>query len=49
MLLNFSSLSGPADVLRLHRRFPESRIVLLADRPTAADCTQMLTFGATGL
>ena len=48
VLLNFSGLSGPADVLRLHRRFPESRIVLLADRPTAADCTQMLTFGATG-
>ncbi len=48
VLLNFSDLSGPADVLVLHRRFPESRIVVLASRPTAADCTQMLTFGATG-
>ncbi len=48
VLLNFGALSGPADVLVLHRRFPESRIVVLASRPTAADCTQMLTFGATG-
>jgi len=48
LLLNFSTLEGPADVLRLHRSFPQTRIVLLADRPTAADCNQMLTFGATG-
>ncbi|MEA2365627.1 MAG: hypothetical protein QOE69_1583 [Thermoleophilaceae bacterium] len=48
VLLNFSALSGPSDVLLLHKRFPESRIVLLADRPTASDCNQMLTFGATG-
>jgi DNA-binding NarL/FixJ family response regulator len=48
VLLNFNDLSGPADVLGLHRRFPESKIVVLASRPTAADCTQMLTFGATG-
>ena len=48
VLLNFGALSGPADVLILHRRFPESRIVVLANRPTTAECTQMLTFGATG-
>jgi DNA-binding NarL/FixJ family response regulator len=48
VLLNFGVLSGPADVLVLHRRFPESRIVVLASRPTAAQCTQMLSFGATG-
>jgi DNA-binding NarL/FixJ family response regulator len=41
-------LSGPADLLRLHRRFPDTRIVVLANPPTAADCTQMLEFGATG-
>jgi DNA-binding NarL/FixJ family response regulator len=35
-------------VLVLHRRFPETRIVLLADRPTTAECTQMLAYGATG-
>jgi DNA-binding NarL/FixJ family response regulator len=48
LLLNFGALSGPADVLVLHRRFPQTRIVLLADRPTAAECTQMLAYGATG-
>jgi len=48
LLLNFSALSGPADVLTIHRSFPDTRIVVIANRPTAADCTQMLTFGATG-
>lgn len=48
LLLNFSALSGPTDVLTIHRRFPDTRIVVMANRPTSADCTQMLTFGATG-
>jgi NarL family two-component system response regulator LiaR len=48
VLLNFGALSGPADVRILHRRFPETRIVVLASRPTTAECTQMLSFGATG-
>jgi DNA-binding NarL/FixJ family response regulator len=48
VLVNFGTLTGPADVLTLHRRFPESRIVVLANRPTASECTQMLSFGATG-
>ena len=48
VLLNFGALSGPADVLALHRRFPETRIVVLANRPTASECMQMLSFGATG-
>jgi DNA-binding NarL/FixJ family response regulator len=48
LLLNFGALGGPADLFRLHRRFPDTRIVVLANRPTAADCTQMLEFGATG-
>jgi len=48
VLLDFGALTEPADVLRLHRRFPESRIVVFANRPTVAECTQMLSFGATG-
>jgi len=48
VLLNFGALSERADVLILHRRFPESRIVVLANRPTATECAQMLSFGATG-
>jgi DNA-binding NarL/FixJ family response regulator len=48
VLLNFGALSGPADLLALHQRLPEDRILVLANRPTAAECTQMLSFGATG-
>jgi DNA-binding NarL/FixJ family response regulator len=48
VLLNFSALSGPADLLALHQRLPEVRILVLANRPSATECTQMLTFGATG-
>ena len=48
VLLNFGTLSAPADVLRLHQRFPDARIVVLANRPTTAECNQLLSFGATG-
>ena len=48
VLLNFSALSGPADLLALHQRLPEVRILVLANRPSATECTQMLAFGATG-
>jgi DNA-binding NarL/FixJ family response regulator len=48
VLLNFGTLTAPADVLRLHQEFPDTRIVVLANRPTAAECNQMLEFGATG-
>jgi DNA-binding NarL/FixJ family response regulator len=34
-------------VFQLHQRFPDTRIVVLANRPTAAECNQMLSFGAT--
>src|SRR4051794_27283526 len=45
--LNFGSLPSPATVHELHERYPETRIVVLANRPTAAECNQMLSFGAT--
>ena len=32
---------------RSTRAHPDTRIVVLANRPTAADCNQMLSFGAT--
>jgi DNA-binding NarL/FixJ family response regulator len=47
VLLNFGSLKSPAEVFQLHQEFPETRIVVLANRPTAAECNQMLSFGAT--
>ena len=46
-LLNFGTLGSPGRVLQLHRAHPATRIVVLANRPTAAECNQMLSFGAT--
>jgi DNA-binding NarL/FixJ family response regulator len=47
VLLNFGTLGSPGRVLQLHRAHPDTRIVVLANRPTAAECNQMLSFGAT--
>lgn len=47
VVLNFGSLPTPATVHQLHDRHPETRLVVLANRPTAAECNQMLSFGAT--
>jgi DNA-binding NarL/FixJ family response regulator len=47
VLLNFGGLRTPADVFQLHQSRPETRLVVLANRPTAAECNQMLSFGAT--
>jgi DNA-binding NarL/FixJ family response regulator len=46
-LLNFGTLATPAQVFQLHQSYPDTRIVVLANRPTAAECNQMLSFGAT--
>src|SRR3954471_21669394 len=47
VLLNFGTLGSPGQVLQLHRSYPDTRIVVLANKPTAAECNQMLSFGAT--
>ena len=47
VLLNFGTLRTPAEVYQLHQSYPRARIVVLANRPTAAECNQMLSFGAT--
>jgi DNA-binding NarL/FixJ family response regulator len=47
VLVNFGSLKSPAQVFQLHQTHPDTRIVVLANRPTAAECNQMLSFGAT--
>jgi DNA-binding NarL/FixJ family response regulator len=47
VLLNYGTLGTPGQVLQLHRSHPETRFVVLANRPTAAECNQMLSFGAT--
>jgi DNA-binding NarL/FixJ family response regulator len=47
VLVNFGTLRSPAQVYQLHQGYPDTRIVVLANRPTSAECNQMLSFGAT--
>ena len=47
VLINFGALGAPSHVLQMHRSHPETRIVVLANRPSATECSQMLSFGAT--
>ena len=47
MLLNFGSLRSPNDVRALHALHPETRLLVLANRPSPSECNQMLAFGAT--
>jgi DNA-binding NarL/FixJ family response regulator len=46
-LLNFGSLGNVAGLRELHRAFPATRLVVLANRPNPTECRQMLAFGAT--
>jgi DNA-binding NarL/FixJ family response regulator len=47
VLLNFGSLPNAAWVYQLHQNRPDTRIVVLANRPTQAEANQLLSFGAT--
>src|SRR5881227_2046168 len=47
VLLNFGSLPNAAWVYQLHQNRPDTRIVVLANRPTPAEANQLLSFGAT--
>src|SRR3954463_4042165 len=47
VLLNFGSLPNAAWVYQLHTSHPDTRIVVLANRPTPAEANQLLSFGAT--
>lgn len=46
-LVNFGSLSNAAELRELHRQFPSTKLVVLANRPTASESRQMLALGAT--
>jgi DNA-binding NarL/FixJ family response regulator len=46
-ILNFGSLSSAAELRELTRQFPGTRLLVLANRPTAAESRQMIAFGAT--
>jgi DNA-binding NarL/FixJ family response regulator len=47
VLLNFGSMPNAAWIYQLHQSHADTRIVVLANRPTAAESNQMLSFGAT--
>ncbi len=47
VLLNFGSLPNAAWIYQLHQSRPETRIVVLANRPTPNEANQILSFGAT--
>ena len=47
VVLNFGSLKSPAQVFQLHEAHPDTHLLVLANRPTAAECNQMLSLGAT--
>lgn len=47
VLLNFGTLDNPGQVYQLHQAHPEVRLVVLANRPSASECNQMLSLGAT--
>jgi DNA-binding NarL/FixJ family response regulator len=46
-IVNFGSLASAAELRDLHRRFPTTRLVVLANRPTSTESRQLLAFGAT--
>ena len=46
-IVNFGSLRSPVELRDLHLLCPQTRFVVLANRPTPDECNQMLTFGAT--
>jgi DNA-binding NarL/FixJ family response regulator len=46
-LLNYGSLRTPLEVRELVAAHPGTHLVLLANRPSPAECNQMLAFGAT--
>jgi DNA-binding NarL/FixJ family response regulator len=46
-ILNFGTLTSAAELRDLHREFPNTRLIVLSNRPTPAEVRQMLSFGAT--
>jgi DNA-binding NarL/FixJ family response regulator len=46
-ILNFGSLRTPVEVRELHRGHPQTRLIVLANRPSPVESNQMLAFGAT--
>lgn len=46
-ILNYGSLRNPAELRELAHSAPDTRLIVLANRPSVGECRQMLAFGAT--
>ena len=46
-ILNFGALCAPAELRRLHAAHPDTHVIVLANRPTPGECSQLLALGAT--
>ena len=46
-IINFGGLANAAELRDLHRDHPDTRLIVLANRPTSTEVRQMLSFGAT--
>jgi DNA-binding NarL/FixJ family response regulator len=46
-ILNFGSLASPGELRDLHAGAPGTRLLVLANNPSAAECRQVIGFGAT--
>src|ERR1700680_2219126 len=46
-ILDVGGLVKPAEVRELSARYPATRLVLIADDPSMAECAQLLAFGAS--
>ena len=48
-MIDFGALRSPVQVHQLSESQPETRLVIVVDRATAAECNQLLAFGATAV
>ncbi len=46
-IVNFGSLASPVELRDLHKSFPATHLIVLANRPSHSESRQMLAFGAT--
>ena len=46
-ILNFASLQSPTELRDLAAEHPDTRLLVLANSPSSAECRQMIGFGAT--
>ena len=45
-VINFGSLASAVELRDLHRHFPDTRLIVLANRPEPSESRQLLAFGA---